>query len=136
MTTTTYKTIWKYILPASHTCCIDMPLGAEVLTAREQNDNVCVWALVDPKATGFESKHFVVAGTGHRIDEAGLRYVGTAYIRRWTTHQEKDFDDDSGLVPADVMPMPADVMPNHPLPLGDLVFHVFEKLNNAGGQHG
>lgn len=39
------KTIFKYVLQPNG-APIEMPLSAEVLTAREQGDDICVWAML------------------------------------------------------------------------------------------
>lgn len=75
------KTIWKYRLDVADEISVEMPVGAKVLTARDQGDDICVWALVDQDQMQMRAKTFIVVPTGRQIDEAGLRYVGTAYVR-------------------------------------------------------
>lgn len=75
------KTIWKYRLDVSDEISVSMPVGAKVLTARDQGDDICVWALVDQDQMQMRAKTFIVVPTGRQIDERGLSYVGTAYIR-------------------------------------------------------
>lgn len=63
-------------------CAVDMPGDSIVLSAREQGDAICIWALVDP-ASERKLKEFVVMGTGHEIPEFGdrlIRFVGAANL--------------------------------------------------------
>lgn len=72
------KTIWKYEIKEE--CAIEMPVGAELLTLREQGDAICLWALVDPYAP-VEMRRFSVFGTGHSFDETGLHFIGSAHLQ-------------------------------------------------------
>lgn len=45
---------------------VDMPVGAEILSGREWNGAICIWALVEPNAE-TETRSFLMAGTGHEI---------------------------------------------------------------------
>ena len=78
------KTIWKYRLDVADETSVEMPVGAKVITARDQGSDICVWALVDQGQVQMRAKTFVVVPTGRLIDERGLHYVGTAYIRGGT----------------------------------------------------
>lgn len=71
------KTIWKYKLKPL--CTLDMPVGAEVLSAREQGNDICIWALVDPEAL-LETRSFGVFGTGHSVPDVPLKFLGTAHL--------------------------------------------------------
>lgn len=71
------KAIWKFAL--SEHCTLDMPRGATILTAREQGDDVCIWAEVDPKAP-LEKREFRVFGTGFELPEKVMVYRGTAML--------------------------------------------------------
>ena len=69
--------IWKFILrPNSR---VEMPIGAKVLTAHEQRDEICLWAEVDPSAKK-ETRNFEVFGTGHAMPEGKRRYIGTVHM--------------------------------------------------------
>lgn len=69
--------IWKFVLEGN--CEAEMPVGAKILTAREQRNNICVWAEVNPQAAK-ETRHFEVYGTGHAMPEGNRRYLGTAHL--------------------------------------------------------
>ena len=60
-----------------------MPAGAELLTAREQGESICIWARVDTSTKDHENRFFHVLGTGHQILQAPetMRYVGTAMLQ-------------------------------------------------------
>lgn len=70
--------IWKFTLqPITGEQFIEMPRVAEVLTAREQGNDICVWAKVFPNH-GKPIKHrFWVHPTG-REDLIMGAYLGTA----------------------------------------------------------
>jgi hypothetical protein len=79
------KAVWKYTLKPVVT--LDIPMGAEILTIREQGEDICLWALVDPEAEK-EPRRFLVVGTGHTVPdpdegpEISLRYIGSAHLQR------------------------------------------------------
>jgi len=72
------KEIWKYKLGIKTE--IKMPKGAEILTAREQGEDVCIWALVDPSEKVMENRSFEVVGTGLKMEYEGSVYIGTAHL--------------------------------------------------------
>ena len=79
------KTIWKYTLGVDTTLLI--PKGGKILSAAGQNDDVCIWVLVDPQAPE-EPRFFTVYGTGHIIPDKRFRdsslgtmqHIGTALL--------------------------------------------------------
>lgn len=71
------KTIWKYTLQPE--CTLDMPKDAEVLSVREQGEDICLWALVDPNAEK-EPRKFVGFGTGHDVPDHPMKFIGTAHL--------------------------------------------------------
>jgi hypothetical protein len=73
------RTIWKYAL-SPRGIGISMPVGAKVLTAREQNDAICIWAEVDPEAEKV-LRHFRIYGTGHDMPDDPGTYIGTTSFR-------------------------------------------------------
>jgi hypothetical protein len=69
-------TIWKYTLEPGRTK-LQMPQGAQVLTAQMQHGDLCVWAKVDPSRP-LELRLFDVYGTGHTMPADPRHcYVGT-----------------------------------------------------------
>lgn len=74
------KTIWRFQLPITDQCQIDMPRGAYVLPAppgdRNTGDTVEVWAEVDTQAPP-EPRGFRVVGTGNPMPEDCGAFIGT-----------------------------------------------------------
>ena len=78
------KAIYKYPLRLSGNENIIFPKGAEILTVQVQNDDVCIWALVDPNEKDFEKRFFEVFGTGHPIYyDMGVsrNYISTVQLK-------------------------------------------------------
>ncbi len=79
------RTIWKFPLKIINTQIIEMPYGAEILTAQEQYDELQLWALVDSEATLKIKYRINIYGTGHPISyEDRLRYISTVQLRKGT----------------------------------------------------
>lgn len=78
------RTVWKYEidfddLNPNAEIAVAMPMGAEILTAREQGrDKVCVWARVNPDEVRIVKRMFSICGTGHPAPFSD--YVGTAML--------------------------------------------------------
>lgn len=73
-------TIWKYRWDrSSDVATFHMPPDSEVLCAREQGEDICIWACVNPNNELRVARRFRICGTGHSvtIDD---RYVGTAML--------------------------------------------------------
>ncbi len=56
-------TIWKFIIPGPGRQIIEMPALAQVLSTALQDENLCIWALVDP-GVPREKRIFYVEPTG------------------------------------------------------------------------
>lgn len=72
------RTIWKAQLQPTEVQEIAVPIGAEMLCAREQHNEICVWYRCDPTAV-LEHRKIAVVGTGHAAPPDG-RYLGTASL--------------------------------------------------------
>lgn len=73
------KTIWKYTWDAPNIhSSFAMPQGAVVLHVHEQNDVICLWALIDTKVPK-KLRRFALCGTGH-LYPAGGQYVGSVHL--------------------------------------------------------
>ena len=71
--------IYKYVLKNDRTV-LDLPKGAKVLTAQMQDEDVCLWVMVDPKREN-ETRIFNMYGTGHTIiNPEQLVYVATVQM--------------------------------------------------------
>lgn len=74
------RTIWKATLHLlSETQKIEVPHGAELLCAREQYGQICVWFRCDPSAPK-EMRDITIVGTGHPAPADEGRYLGTASL--------------------------------------------------------
>ena len=71
-------TIWKYTITPS-VLFYSMPEGSKILIAKEQNNEVCLWAEVDPNRP-VEMRKIMIYGTGHPIPQEPQEYVGTAHL--------------------------------------------------------
>lgn len=71
------KKIFKYILHSVSTP-LSVPVGAETLCCKKQNDKPCIWMLVDPDAP-MENRLFTIYGTGHEMPDNPGKYIGTFY---------------------------------------------------------
>jgi hypothetical protein len=83
------KKIFKYPIKVINEQSIKLPCGFKILTIQVQNDNPCIWALVDPEQRTINVKVNTYA-TGESIDaeEWGLheyelhghKYISKTYI--------------------------------------------------------
>lgn len=74
------QTVWKYTLAAKEWQTIEMPLGAKILSAEEQNHQIVVYAAIeDTKTDMFEDREIIVLGTGHEThyDLNEYRFLNT-----------------------------------------------------------
>lgn len=60
------QTIWKFPLEVTDKQFINLPKGAEVLAVQTQNEEPCLWALVNPNEPK-EERCFETFGTGHPV---------------------------------------------------------------------
>ncbi len=72
--------IWKAKLELTDEQDIAVPEGAELLSAREQFDDVCIWFKCNPQ-NPMTRKRIRIAGEGHHIPDDGHRFLGTAKLR-------------------------------------------------------
>lgn len=73
------STVWKYTIPMQDESDIALPVGAQIIDVREQNDQINMWVWLDPEAP-TETRHFGVFGTGHPIPAVPLKHLGTAHL--------------------------------------------------------
>ena len=74
------KVVYKYKLQITKVIQeVVLPLGAQILCIKMQNDELCVWALVDPDQTYNEVVKIRCAGTGHEITE-DVEYIDTVML--------------------------------------------------------
>lgn len=77
------RQIYKYELSPNSPQSIELPEGAEILTAQGQHGrSVCLWALVDTERP-TEKRYLEVFATGEPVHvDMGVerRYIGTAQL--------------------------------------------------------
>ena len=74
------KVVYKYKLQITKVIQeVVLPLGAQILCIKMQNDELCMWALVDPDQTYNEVVKIRCAGTGHEITE-DVEYIDTVML--------------------------------------------------------
>lgn len=70
------KIVYKYAVPASqHVFSMSLPKNFKTLRVAYQNERLCMWCEVDPKAEKVETK-FSIFGTGQDIPDSAV-YVTT-----------------------------------------------------------
>lgn len=78
------QTIWKFPINSFDKSSIAMPIGAEILSVQNQNENICLWALVDP-SVDKEFRTIEIVGTGHAIHyytNTSMKYISTFQINK------------------------------------------------------
>lgn len=75
--------IYKYSLNR-HDTSVQLPAGANVVHAAEQNGTICLWAMVDPDKP-LETRKFSVVGTGWDI-EGRACYIATVHEGPFVWH--------------------------------------------------
>ena len=74
------KVVYKYKLQITKVIQeVVLPLGAQILCIKMQNDELCMWALVDPDQTYNEVVKIRCAGNGHEITE-DVEYIDTVML--------------------------------------------------------
>lgn len=61
------KTIYKYKVKRQETQEVEMPVGAQILTAQPIDVNVWIWAIVDTEVQDKEMRRIAVLKTGQEI---------------------------------------------------------------------
>ena len=73
------KTIWKFQLEVKDGNEVYMPKDAEILCIQVQNEQPCIWALVDTNQPNVR-RIIDIYGTGHEISYSmgqEWKYIGT-----------------------------------------------------------
>lgn len=81
------KHIYKYKLGISDYREIKMPKNAQVLTVKNQNNDIFIWAIVNP-LEDEEVRSFMVFGTGNDYDlsNSNIVYIDTVIINQFVWH--------------------------------------------------
>ena len=70
------KRIFKYPLKLQGTQKIKIPKHAKILNIQTQEDDICLWALINPEEPKV-SRQIRIFGTGHEVPDIKLEYIGT-----------------------------------------------------------
>ena len=62
------KVIYKYTLAIKDIQKVEMPMKSEILSTKEQNGILCLWALVDKNETVTLDYEIEIFGTGNPIE--------------------------------------------------------------------
>jgi hypothetical protein len=75
------QTVWKFEVPFPGTDVfeIEIPKGAKILTVQLQDGSPKIWVLVDTFNVDV-SRKFKVVGTGYKIRDKIIEYIGTFQI--------------------------------------------------------
>jgi len=81
--------IWKFKLfegchAITSAVTIEMPKGAKVLSVKNQNGNLCLWALCDSRDTVMRT--FDIIGTDNPINKTLGTFVGTCIMEDFVWH--------------------------------------------------
>ena len=74
------QVVWKFPLGLQDSQAVQMPVGADVLTAQVQGETLCLWTLCDREEAVYETRTFAIHGTGHPVYAAPLKYIGTVQL--------------------------------------------------------
>ena len=75
------KRIYKYPLELTDTQFVELPLGAEILTAQMQGDQLCLWAMVNTLPEAIKkNRRIEIIGTGNPVPTGDLKYISTIQI--------------------------------------------------------
>lgn len=75
------KTVYKYPLEIEDEQVVLLPTGARILTVQQQNNNIFLWALVNPTSTNAQAFTIRIHGTGHAISDSDeLEYINTVQL--------------------------------------------------------
>ena len=70
------ETIWKFKLEVTGKQLIEVPTGAIALSVQTQNNDPCIWALVNP-SNPKENRAIEIFGTGNPIRQGERSFIGT-----------------------------------------------------------
>lgn len=76
-------TIWKYPLRITDTQKILLPVNAKILSVGVQDDEqVCMWAVVEPNVLNKKERIIRMYGTGHQVDLGPTEalFIGTVQL--------------------------------------------------------
>lgn len=80
-------TVWKFVLPPGRNVRLEMPVGAVALDVQEQDEEIVLWALVNP-GPPKEARYFTIVGTGDALGYyvEPRDYLGTVKVKAMVYH--------------------------------------------------
>jgi len=86
------RCIYKYTIPPQDKFNLELPKGAQILSFQEQDDKLCLWALVNPVAAKVV-RYFHIFGTGNVIDACidVLQYIGSVQQSIYVWHLFEEY---------------------------------------------
>ena len=89
------KKIWKFEVSISSKYNIQMPKGSHILTADMQNDNIKIWAIVEPTPVAeWVNRTVYVYGTGQPLTADKAWYTATVFDGSYVWHVFVGDEDD------------------------------------------
>lgn len=80
------QAIYKYPIEIADTQYVEMPLGAQILSAQMQGGQLCLWAKVEPDEKKMLKRKILVFGTGHPMPMAHGAFVDTVQMGSLVWH--------------------------------------------------
>lgn len=78
--------IWKYKLELTDVQFLKMPYRNQILSIQRQDEQICMWALVDEKDIDLINKKITIIGTGNDIGEGPGLFIGTVQSNGFVWH--------------------------------------------------
>jgi hypothetical protein len=74
--------IFKYKIPVTDEVSISLPKGATLLSVKEQNDGIVLYAEINPDEMKMVQYDFRIVGTGHRykFDRRFYKFLDTVKL--------------------------------------------------------
>lgn len=76
------QVVWKYTLDAAERQILEMPKGAQILSVQVQHEQIAIWVLLDPAVREKEERLFHVHGTGYKLPDVPLKFLGTVLAQQ------------------------------------------------------
>jgi len=81
------KVIYKYKLRITDCQTIDLPINSHFLSVQVQDDEICLWVLLDPNSTMREIIEIHIFGTGNPIKFSNsLKFIDTVQLNGFVWH--------------------------------------------------
>lgn len=78
--------IWKYQLAVTDRQHVQMPIGAQILSAHLQNGIMCLWAVIDDNCTERVNRDIEIFGTGNPVPDGRRAFIGTVVAPPFVWH--------------------------------------------------